>query len=216
MEDSHCLQNAIGEGIRIMKDGNPKINLLPLEPLRINELSIDQGGNSSVSIQLKILNCDMHGFSQIKVSDVESFSSERVDWRIKALVPRVELDGDFTSKGRILLFPITGKGKCNLTLVDLDITAALRSGEPVTKNNKQYYTIENVELKFQPKRMYLTFNNPDQDRLLEDQTNRFLNENWKDLFEELKPSFQDSFSALFKEIAARVFDRVPIKDMFLK
>lgn len=64
--------------------------------------------------------------------------------------------------------------------------------------------------------MYLTFNNPDQDRLLEDQTNRFLNENWKDLFEELKPSFQDSFSALFKEIAARVFDRVPIKDMFLK
>lgn len=64
-------------------------------------------------------------------------------------------------------------------------------------------------------RMYLTFDDKNQDKALQDQSNRFLNENWKDLFEELKPSFQDSFSALFKEITKRVFEKVPKKDMFL-
>lgn len=48
------------------------------------------------------------------------------------------------------------------------------------------------------------------------QMNAFLNENWKEILHELRPSVQEALGAAFKEIARRLFSKVPYDDIFLK
>lgn len=42
------------------------------------------------------------------------FNELRFD--VDSLSPRLEVLGDYTMKGNVLLFPINGIGKCNITL----------------------------------------------------------------------------------------------------
>lgn len=46
--------------------------------------------------------------------------------------------------------------------------------------------------------------------------NKFLNENWKEILGEVQPAFQEALGATFKEIATRLFTKVPYDDIFLK
>lgn len=46
-----------------------------------------------------------------------------------------------------------------------------------------------------------------------DQMNTFINENWSDILEELKPSISRSFGEAFRQIANRIFSRVPFEKL---
>ncbi|PSN54018.1 hypothetical protein C0J52_10172 [Blattella germanica] len=48
-----------------------------------------------------------------------------------------------------------------------------------------------------------------------DNTNKVLNENWKAFWEELRPSFEETFGAIFSQLAKKVFDKVPSQEIFL-
>jgi hypothetical protein len=46
-------------------------------------------------------------------------------------------------------------------------------------------------------------------------TNKIINDNWQQLWEELRPSFEQAFGAVFLQSANEVFSRVPEEDIFL-
>lgn len=46
-------------------------------------------------------------------------------------------------------------------------------------------------------------------------TNLVLNENWKQFWAELKPSFEETYAEAFLQLAKTVFDKVPENDIFL-
>jgi len=50
---------------------------------------------------------------------------------------------------------------------------------------------------------------------LGDTLNAFLNENWSPILEDLKPGIEEALSQTFKEIANRVFLKVPYDQIFL-
>lgn len=45
--------------------------------------------------------------------------------------------------------------------------------------------------------------------------NKFMNDNWELMFNELKGPFQDAFGEVFKEVSNRLFSKVPFEDIFL-
>jgi hypothetical protein len=47
-------------------------------------------------------------------------------------------------------------------------------------------------------------------------TNKILNENWQQFWEELRPSLEETFAAAFMQFSKEVFSRVPEKDVFLE
>lgn len=53
------------------------------------------------------------------------------------------------------------------------------------------------------------------DKALGDNMNKFLNENWKEIFTELKPSIEEAFSAIFEVYSKRILERVQFKNLFL-
>jgi hypothetical protein len=47
-------------------------------------------------------------------------------------------------------------------------------------------------------------------------TNRILNENWQQFWEELRPSFEETFAAVFLQYSNAIFSKVPEEDIFLE
>lgn len=64
-------------------------------------------------------------------------------------------------------------------------------------------------------RMYLYMENLfNGDKLLGDTTNQFLNENWRDIFNELQPAMLKAIGIMNLGVAKPVFDEVPYADLF--
>lgn len=45
--------------------------------------------------------------------------------------------------------------------------------------------------------------------------NIFLNENWRDLLNELQPSIEEVFSVVIKDVAHQFLSRIPLKQLLL-
>lgn len=52
------------------------------------------------------------------------------------------------------------------------------------------------------------------DKLLGDTTNQFLNENWRDIFNELQPAMLKAIGIMNLGVAKPVFDEVPYAELF--
>lgn len=48
-----------------------------------------------------------------------------------------------------------------------------------------------------------------------EQVNGFLNEDWQLFFDQIKGPASESFGSIFQQFSARVFNRVPVSDIFL-
>lgn len=77
--------------------------------------------------------------------------------------------------------------------------------------------IVDYKLSIEPKRVYFDFENLfNGDKILGQATLNFFNEHWKDIFEEIRPQYEESFGLVFKEIANRIFTKVPFDEIFLE
>lgn len=86
----------------------------------------------------------------------------------------------------------------------------------ITKNNKDYIQIDKYKLNFDTTRFYMDFSNLfNGDKALGDNMNLFLNENWQDILNELKPAIVDAFAQIFKNVVNGAISKYPHKDMFL-
>lgn len=52
------------------------------------------------------------------------------------------------------------------------------------------------------------------DKALGDSTNAFLNENWNDIFQEIKANIFDAFALISEGTVRNVFNKVPYKELF--
>lgn len=68
---------------------------------------------------------------------------------------------------------------------------------------------------FKTRRMYFRLANLfNGDRLLGDTTNRFLNENWRDVYSELRPAVSKSIADMNKSVVKPVFDKIPFAELY--
>lgn len=52
------------------------------------------------------------------------------------------------------------------------------------------------------------------DKLLGDSTNLFLNENWEEIYNELKRSIFDAFGLIIQNVMNQVFRKIPYNELF--
>lgn len=122
--------------------------------------------------------------------------------------------GDYEMSGRILLLPITGNGKANLTLINTRIEHRL-IGEPFMRDGHKYMRLKEYRVDLNPKRVYMQFDNLFNDRLLSQTMNRFLNDNWETVFNELKVGYARNFGKIFRDISNKLFEEIPFNSIFL-
>lgn len=74
---------------------------------------------------------------------------------------------------------------------------------------------ENTKLSFTTTRIYLRLDNLyNGDKLLGETTNSFLNENWNEVFPEIRQSVFDALSQIVEFYMINIFTKIPYNELF--
>ncbi|XP_059610295.1 protein takeout-like [Phlebotomus argentipes] len=215
--DLQCLPEVITKVIRMVPNGHRGLHLIPIDPLHVDEIKITQERESPVNINLMLSNTDITGLKNLVVTKVKGFDKDptNVVFEAEATLDRVMLLGQYKIDGRVLILPITGNGKSNLTLDNLTFKIKFKTSQTY-KNSKVYIQTKDFLFNFGTTRLHINFENLfNGDQALSDNMNRFLNENWKDILDELKPAINDAFSQIFNHIINTIFSKISYSDIYL-
>lgn len=151
--------------------------------------------------------------------------------------PMLKLVGQYKIKGRVLILPIEGAGDCDLSMENVFIMVNF-TGEGIERKGKHYIKISDpnvilktkkyesdliMEVSFLKKGFFIfnfrlntrlenLFNG---DKRLSKQMNTFLNDNWRDIFEELKPAVIETFGGVFIQITNNVLNNVSYEELYI-
>uniref|UniRef100_A0A0A9X583 Protein takeout n=1 Tax=Lygus hesperus TaxID=30085 RepID=A0A0A9X583_LYGHE len=194
-------------------NGDPKYRVPRLEPLDITELRVRQG-TKQVGLNMILKDCKIYGIKSTKfVQARTNLPAKHIEWDFK--IPRIEILSDYEVDGQVLILPITGKGKANVTLTNLEITYKY-DWVYENKNGKNFMNFTSSELLFDTGRTYFDLKNLfNGDQFLGSNMNRFLNENWKDVTKELGPAVGQAFSDVFRLLLTRIAAQVPFEEIYL-
>jgi Haemolymph juvenile hormone binding protein (JHBP) len=181
-------------------------------------MDINQGGNQSVTIDMKLRNVLLHGLSKGKFYKVSGFEANpegnKIEIGFKS--PLVSVQGPYQVKGRMLILPIEGKGNIKLDLENLDFTLKFLT-KKIVKNGKTYIGLEKSKFNFTTTRAQVNFSNLfNGDKLLGDNMNLFLNENWSIVIDELKKPINLAFASEFKDIVSNILENTPYDELFVQ
>ncbi|CAH1401516.1 unnamed protein product [Nezara viridula] len=208
-----CLVNSVQGVIPVLVKGLPKYGVFPLDPLHIDILDLSDAPGKTLNVKHKFKNVDLFGLQSTNVRKV-SVNKKKTEIRVDAIMKEpITLTGFYESEGKLLSFPIKGDGRFNITLVNLK-AALTMSGHEIKKNNKIYIHMDTVRFPFTVDRLLLNFENLLKgNKEISESLNNILNENWEPILDDMRDSFESAIGAAFKEIANRVFSKVPVSDL---
>ncbi|XP_055590416.1 protein takeout-like [Uranotaenia lowii] len=211
-----CLMEAINGAIPQLTNGMSEFGILPIDPLLVNSLTIEQGTSSPINLKQDFKNVKLKRLSQSKVTSIKT-DLKKFSIKAEAITPYMEFIGDYVMTGRVLLLPVTGKGFSNITLQGLTTKHEL-IGEPVKKKDQTYMRIKKYIVKFEdPKLVTVKFENLfNGDKALGDAMNKVMNDNWLLMFNELRGAYEDTFGYIFRDISNKIFLKVPMNKIFLE
>lgn len=89
------------------------------------------------------------------------------------------------------------------------------NGKKIEKNGKIYMKPENTKLSFTTTRIYMRLDNLyNGDKILGESTNAFLNENWNEVFPEIRKSVFDALSQIVEYYMTNIFTKIPYDELF--
>lgn len=209
-----CVVKAANGAIPTLVNGDPKYRIPNLNPMLIPMLKIEQG-TYAVGLNLEWKNADIYGLKDIKMtkSDLDVKTKHA---RFEFSAPKIKISGLYTASGKVLVLPVTGTGPSNVTVENMKLV--FECDWPLKKkaNGKEYLDIKNTNLTMLDVGfMSLKFDNLfNGNRLLGDNLNLFINENWKEIAKEIAPAVVDAIGVVFTLLIQRICEIVPYEYVF--
>lgn len=114
-----------------------------------------------------------------------------------------------------MILPIQGQGKSDLVFDNANLVVKYKP-TVMQKNGKNYIKTDTFKLDFDTTQLHIRLENLfNGDKALGDNMNLFLNENWRDILNELKPAITFAVEEVLKSIINRIFTKVSYDDIFL-
>ncbi|CAH0557643.1 unnamed protein product [Brassicogethes aeneus] len=189
--------------------GDKQFKARPLNPFFLPFLEVDAGAN----LELKLINLTVNGLDNIEFKtvnyDIENNKSRFI------MSSTLNFVGKYEINGQILVLPIRGDGNCNITFSDGDFIYDTY-WTFVEKNSQQFAKINNTKLDMKLKRAHFNFENLfNGDKLLGDNMNKVLNDNWEDVMKEIGPGITHTLDVVATSILKAYFENIPYEEMFV-
>lgn len=210
-----CLKRAIEGALKIMGKGIPEFKLESIQPITVPSMTIGEG-NGAVQVVQKYENCKIFNIPLGKIMDVDSIITDtQFELNTTIFLKEAYLLSHYNLNGKILLLPIVGDGDCTITLKNAKVPLELIGGL-IEKKGVKYVEIKSLKVHLNAEKVEFDFKNLfNGDPRLGPEMNRILNENWTEIFEDVKYAYGEAFGAIFKTIVNVIFKRVPYDDLFL-
>ncbi|XP_069683199.1 protein takeout-like [Periplaneta americana] len=203
-----CVVKSSREVIPHLVKGETMFNLPPLDPFEIKELTLSHGqGRGQLNLTLR--DVKLLGFKDAYMLNYSHDLNKTTHFSFLLAVPQLKVLGTYIISGQILLLPIRGTGNINITLVDTK--CMVRNNATLKKiNGTDHLVLNSAMVHLDPKRMYIYLDNLfNGDKDLGDEMNKLLDENWKEVFDEITPHIAASFLEMFRELTNAISKQYP-------
>lgn len=131
-------------------------------------------------------------------------------------IPAIKIDGKYKIDGRVLVLPIQGEGNAHLVFDNANLVVKYKP-KVSEKNGKKFIQTDRFQLDFDTTRLHINLENLfNGNKELGENMNQFLNQNWRDILNELKPAITFAVEEILKGIINRIFAKIPYDEIFLK
>ncbi|KAF5280603.1 hypothetical protein FQA39_LY05251 [Lamprigera yunnana] len=198
------------EALPMFIKGDPKYKIPNLVPFKLPSIKFNTG-----SLQVDLSNAVINGLEVTEIKKVQiDLKNKHVSFVVS--IANTNFFSNYEITGNILILPISGKGMTNITFVGGEYTYDF-DYDFIDKQGDRYINIKSNKINFVTQRGYFHFDNLfGSDKQLGDQMNVFLNENWKDVQQELAPAITETISSIITTSLAGIFEKVPYKDIILQ
>ncbi|XP_046665226.1 protein takeout-like [Homalodisca vitripennis] len=213
---NECVRDSLQKAVPELVKGIPQFGLNSIDPLRVDSLEVPKGSNTAVSVEISFKNLDILGLKNAKIKSVDmDVEGYKMKSKIEIDGP-IMLQGDYTINGKVLVLPIQGTGRCNITLVNPKGEITELIAKPLTKDGKDFAQV--TSLKFvvnEADRVYYDLQNLfNGNKELGENMNLVLNDNWKQILDDMRGPVQTALGAAFRQIADNVVHKVPYTTIF--
>ncbi|CAB3360918.1 Hypothetical predicted protein [Cloeon dipterum] len=208
---NRCLVDSVDKLRPYLAKGIPEFRIPPYDPLLIPKVSLTQG-EGPVSFKSEFNNLKTSGARDVVVRDVE-VDLKNLVVTLDLFFPKLRIQSDYEVDGRILVVPVQGSGYSdgNFTSVEAHIVL---SGNEEKRKELTYVSLKDRTVKLEIGGATMHFDNLfNGNKQLGDTTNRFFNENWRDIVREIKPVLEDTIAEVVHGIVRQVFDLYPLEQL---
>ncbi|KAJ3618233.1 hypothetical protein MTP99_006254 [Tenebrio molitor] len=207
-----CVLKAAQNGISQLTRAYDEVNIANVNPVEVSEVTIGAGAGS-VAVEQKFKECKLDGFHKMKVDKFE-FDFEGKTLTVVGTFPEITKKCQYELDGKVLLLPVKGTGPSTIVLKNLKVTVLFDYQEKV-KKGKTFINIVSSNLKMDPEFVSYNFENLfDGDKQLGDNINRVLNDNWKEVFDEVKNDYIEVINKILVQLFNNFFSKVSLEDAF--
>ncbi|XP_069681789.1 protein takeout-like [Periplaneta americana] len=198
------------EAIPKLLNGDRKYGFPPLDPMYVEEVMVKESG-----ITIKAINFTIEGARDVDLKHISvDFDKQTISFDLN--VPQAIFRGKYEMAGKLVQLPISGNGDFNCTYEDLYVNYKTEYKLVRRKDGEIYAKPTDYDLDFKPQNLIINFNNLfNGNKLLGDAMNKFLNENWRLVLDEIgKPAYK-ALGLIVHQIVTNVAKKVPFKELFL-
>ncbi|XP_046666994.1 protein takeout-like [Homalodisca vitripennis] len=211
-ELSTCIKNSIETLRPSLVKGIPELKLVPLDPLFIPKLEM-QDGQGNFKFRQTLTDLYIHGLRNFEIQNITVDLDKNV-MSMKCFTKTIDFEGDYEMAGKIMMLNLKGKGRASLNFTDVTTTAFIQN-EDFQKNGMVFTRVESLKWIIEPQHAKFHFTNLfNGDKTLGDATNRFLNENWKEAFKIYRNLPEEAFGTLIKDLANKVYTLFPRNELY--
>lgn len=195
--------------------GNDALGIPATDPYLIDQIEVSHsGGTANFNLKSSLTNALIKGLSDANITRVKTKFDTKFGLKVESMTKSIEIIGDYTMNGQILVLPIKGVGKARNSMTDVKSLIDIR-GEFFDRDNQTYINITSFKMKLTPQGASFNFENIFKgDPQLTETINLFMNDNWEVVEQTLLPGYETQLGDRYRDIANKIFNVVPLKMIF--
>ncbi|XP_064214568.1 uncharacterized protein LOC659327 [Tribolium castaneum] len=206
-----CVIKAAQDAIYQLTHPYNEVNIPNLNPFELKGATV--GGGGAVAVEQRFTDCKLQGFNKMKLDKFE-FDFDKKVLDVVGTFPEIVKKCTYEVDGQVLLLPVTGKGPSEIILTKVDVTSKLYF-EEIKKRNKTFIKIVRSDIDMNPGHVSYKFDNLfNGDKVLGDNINQVLNDNWKEVFEDVKSGYIEIIKTIVTSLLNNFFSKVSIEEAF--
>ncbi|XP_036325285.1 circadian clock-controlled protein daywake-like [Rhagoletis pomonella] len=208
--NGECLANAFENLFSNWRSGVPGLKgLSSIDPFHVKRVRLSQQTPNLADIKAELTNVTVYGMSDTKVLKT-SVNDKDYTIEFKLLSPAVHMDGDYKVQGRILILNLNGAGKIESNVGNIEFRVTCKAN--LIQIDGIYFLDIIAASSYIDKvgSFKIHFSNLFGDnKELEDSAHDLFNNNWRELFEIMRPAFAQTFNTILLDRYKKIMRYVP-------
>nr|XP_013112912.1 unnamed protein product [Stomoxys calcitrans] len=216
VNDNVCVANKIRELFQKFPNGNPQFGMPNVSAINLTNVTVSRAkSDSPIQLNFKFLKLTCYGLENSIIVNTTGWSKEPKIIDGEIYVPLMKIVGDYETNGKILLLSLDGKGKGTFEMTDCIFHMKGRLSFEKRKDGKNYAKLEKLKVDMKPKKFFVNMENLVRgSQVLTDTLNKVLNDNWRDVWNEMSDGINTALASVYTNITSGVLNELSYDDFY--